>query len=162
MTTRCSARCAADEPAAGITCGMHADEYTLVDDVVVERDDPGHHLVDYETTELISKLWSIYLAKVREGTGPGPTPALRRTVSDFLAEGFPGQKLQRGIRMESRTRRGCTFRAGLWHADDGRMVQQSEIVTVWVGPEGAAPIPDDVWANVEQLEGRSIPVAERA
>jgi hypothetical protein len=37
------------------------------------------------------------------------------------------------------------------------------MVTVFVDPEhGAVEIPADFWAAVEQMEGRSIPVAERA
>jgi acyl-CoA thioesterase FadM len=143
---------------------VHEDEYTLIEDVEGPvKDDPGHHLVDYETGKLISNLWSIYLAKAREGTSPGPSPALRRTTNDFLTEGYAGQKFQRGIRMVSRTRRGCTFQAGLWHADDGRMIQTAEIVTVFVDMAAgkAAEIPDDFWANVEALEGRTIPVTER-
>jgi len=141
---------------------MHEDEYTLIEDVAgPAKDQAGHHLVDYETGMLLSTFWSAYLARVRAGTAPGPGPVLRRTTNDFLAEGFSGQSFQRGIRMVSRTRRGCTFHAGLWHADDGRMIQTSEIVTVFVADGRAAEIPDDVWANVEALEGRTIPVTER-
>jgi acyl-CoA thioesterase FadM len=143
---------------------MHEDEYTLIEDVEgPAKERAGHHLVDYETGMLISNLWSIYLAKVGEGTAAGPGPVLRRTTNDFLSEGFSGQPFQRGIRMVSRTRRGCTFQAALWHAEDGRMIQTSEIVTVFVDMSAgkAAEIPDDFWANVEALEGRTIPVTER-
>jgi acyl-CoA thioesterase FadM len=144
---------------------VHEDEYTLIEDIDAPgKDDAGHHLVDYETGKLISNLWSIYLARVREGTAPGPVPALRRTTNDFLTEGFSGQRFQRGIRMVSRTRRGCTFQAALWHADDGRMIQTAEIVTVFVDPAAgkAAEIPTDFWSNVEALEGHAIPVTERS
>jgi acyl-CoA thioesterase FadM len=143
---------------------VHEDEYTLIEDIAAPaKDDAGHHLVDYETGKLISNLWSIYLAKAREGTAPGATPALRRTTNDFHSEGFSGQQFQRGIRMVSRTRRGCTLRAGLWHAEDGRMIQTAEIVTVFIDPDagGAAEVPADFWANVEAFEGHTIPVTER-
>jgi acyl-CoA thioesterase FadM len=142
---------------------MHEDEYTLIEDVEGPAKEPPTHLVDYETGKLLSTLWSLYLAKVREGTAPGPGPVLRRTTNDFLSEGFPGQAFQRGIRMVSRTRRGCTFQAGLWHAADGRMIQTAEIVTVFVDAATgkAAEIPGDFWANVEAFEDRTIPVTER-
>ena len=59
-----------------------------------------------------------------------------------------------GIKAAGRSRRACTFAAGLWHPDDGRMIHQAEIVTVFVDPAaGAVPVPDDFWAAVEQMEG---------
>ena len=71
--------------------------------------------------------------------------------------------LQRGIKVLTRSRRGCTFAAALWHKADGRMVHAAEIVTVFIEPgKGSVEIPADFWAAVEKMEGRSIPVAERA
>jgi acyl-CoA thioesterase FadM len=144
---------------------VHEDTYTLVEDVIGPGE-PGddHHLVDYQTQELVSRLWSIYLARVREGQAPSPVgPVMRRASYSLDNEAFAGQPLQRGIRAASRTRRSCTFAAGLWHRDDGRMVHAAEIVTVFVEPgKGAVEIPDDFWAAVEALEGRTIPVTERA
>ncbi len=143
---------------------VHEDEYTIVEDVTA----PGtagdaHHLVDYETQELVSKLWSKYLARARDGLAASPvTPAMRRVSYSLDNEAFAGQQLQRGIKAAGRSRRACTFAAGLWHTDDGRMIHQAEMVTVFVDPEtGAVPVPDDFWAAVEQIEGRSIPIAER-
>lgn len=143
---------------------MHEDEYTVVEDITGPGE-PGdaHHLVDYQTQELVSTLWSKYLADARTGLAPSTVvPAMRRVSYSLDNEAFAGQALQRGIKAAARSRRSCTFLAGLWHADDGRMIHSAEIVTVFVEPgKGAVEIPADFWANVEKIEGRSIPVAER-
>lgn len=145
---------------------MREDEYTIIEDVTAPNGvhGAGAHLVDYQTQELVSQLWSTYLAKAREGL-PATTvgQAMRRVSYSLDSETKGGDQLQRGIKVLSRTRRGCTFAAALWHKDDGRMVHSAELVTVFVEPgAGAVEIPADFWANVEQLEGREIPVTERA
>lgn len=143
----------------------HEDEFTLVENVVAPGDAGSHyHLVDYQTQELVSTLWSKYLAQNREGIGPGTgQPAMRRVTYMLDNEAQPGDELQRGIRAVSRTRRGFTCDAALWHKADGRFVHRAEIVTVWVEPgTGAVEIPAGFWANVERTEGREIPVSERA
>ncbi|MGE0880011.1 MAG: hypothetical protein AB7L13_22115 [Acidimicrobiia bacterium] len=143
---------------------MREDEFTIIEDVVGPGDPSDHHhLVDYQTQELVSRLWSKYLADCRQGNAPTAAGPIMRKVSYTMDnEAFAGSKLQRGIKCVSRTRRGCTFVGGLWHADDGRMVHSSEIVTVWVEPgKGAVEIPADFWANVEKLEGRTIGITER-
>ena len=143
---------------------MYEDKYTLVEDVIGPGE-PGddHHLVDYQTQELVSRLWTKYLAQVREGLAPSAVgPVMRRASYSLDNEALAGQPLQRGIRVAGRTRRSCTFEAALWHPDDGRMVHAADIVTVFVEPgKGAVEIPDDFWAGVEALEGRTIPITER-
>jgi acyl-CoA thioesterase FadM len=121
-------------------------------------------LVDYQTQELVSTLWSKYLARAREGLDPSSvTPAMRRVSYSLDSEAFAGESLQRGIKVAGRSRRSCTFAAALWHADDGRMVHAAEIVTVFVEPgQGAVEIPADFWVAVEALEGRAIPAAAGA
>ncbi len=141
---------------------MHEDEFTIIEDIVGPGDPAEHHhLVDYETQELVSKLWSAYLARVRKDLAPSPIgPVMRRVTYMLDNEAFPGQPLQRGIRAIGRSRRSCTFAGALWHADDGRMVSSGEIVTVFVEPgKGAVEIPEDFWEAVEKFEGRTIPVA---
>jgi acyl-CoA thioesterase FadM len=91
------------------------------------------------------------------------TPAMRRVSYSLDSEAFAGQALQRGIKVLTRSRRSCTFAAALWQADTGAMVHSAEMVTVFVEPgQGSVEIPADFWAAVETMEGRSIPVAERA
>lgn len=145
---------------------MHEDEYTIVDDVVGPGEaGDAHHLVDYQTQELVSRLWSIYLATAREKlTKASWVPAMRRVSYMLDSEAFAGQPLQRGIRVLSRSRRSCVFGADLWHRDDGRMVHRAELVTVFVDPTqgGAVEVPEDLWAAIEALEGREIPITERA
>jgi hypothetical protein len=143
---------------------MHDDEFTMIEDVTGPGEPGTHyHLVDYQTQEMVSTLWSKYLADARTGLAPSAvSPAMRRVSYSLDNEAFGGSKLQRGIKAVSRTRRGCTFQAALWHADDGRMVHQAEIVTVFVEPgKGAVEIPADFWAAVEKIEGHEIPVTER-
>ena len=142
---------------------MNEDRFTIVEDLVAPGDPDSHyHLVDYQTQEMVSTLWSKYLAMAREGLSPSTVvPAMRRVSYSLDSEATPGQRLQRGIRVASRSRRACTFEAGLWHAEDGRMVHSAEMVTVFVDPaKGAVEIPEDFWAAVERIEGRSIPAPE--
>lgn len=142
---------------------MHEDRFTIVEDLVAPGDpDSHHHLVDYQTQELVSKLWSKYLAKAREGLAPSTVvPVMRRVSYSLDSESLPGDQLQRGIRAVSRSRRSCTFEAALWHAGDGRMVHSAELVTVFVDPaQGAVAVPEDFWAAVETIEGRPIPAAQ--
>jgi len=144
---------------------MHEDEYTIIEDVVAPGE-PGsqHHLVDYETQELVSKLWSKYVAMAREGLESGDiVPAPRRITTVLDNECFAGQALQRGIKAVARTRRTYTLQAALWHADDGRMVVTSEFVTVAADRStgSAVEIPAELWANVERIEGHEIPITER-
>ena len=143
---------------------MHEDEFTIIEDITAPGDAATHyHLVDYQTQEMVSTLWSKYLAQAREGLAPTPvTQAMRRVTYSLDSEAFGGDELQRGIKATSRTRRGCTFTAALWHKADGRMVHQAELVTVFVEPgKGAVEIPADFWAAVEKIEGREIAVTER-
>ena len=145
---------------------MHDDEYTIIEDVVAPGESGTHyHLVDYQTQELISKLWSKYVAIAGDGTAAGDVvPAPRRITTVLESECFAGQQLQRGIKTVARTRRTYTLQAALWHADDGRMVVTSEIVTVAADRStgSAVEIPVDFWANVERMEGREIPITERS
>jgi hypothetical protein len=144
---------------------MHEDEYTIVEDITAPGEPGGgHHLVDYETQELVSTLWSVYLAKCREGLAPtNVMQAMRRVSYSLDSETFAGAELQRGIKVLSRSRRSVVFGADLWNKADGRYVHRAELVTVFVEPgKGAVEIPADFWANVEKLEGREIPVTERA
>jgi acyl-CoA thioesterase FadM len=144
---------------------VHEDSFTIIEDVVGPGDPADrHHIVDYQTQEIVSTLWTKYLAQIRSGLAPTDVAqAMRRVTYTLDNEAFAGDKLQRGIRAVSRSRRACTFAAALWHADDGRLVHSAELVTVFVEPGvGAVGIPDDFWSAVEKLEGRSIPIAERA
>lgn len=145
--------------------GMHEEEFTIIEDVVGPGDGATHyHLVDYQTQEIVSTLWSKYLADARAELAPSPVvPAMRRVSYSLDNEAFGGDELQRGIRAVSRSRRSCTFAAALWHKGDGRMIHSSEIVTVFVEPgKGAVEVPADFWAAVETIEGREIAVTERS
>jgi acyl-CoA thioesterase FadM len=143
---------------------VHDDEFTIIEDVIAPgAEGDTHHLIDYQTQELVSRLWSAYLVRAQAGLAPSAAgPIMRRASYVMDNEAFAGQSLQRGIRAVGRSRRSCTFDAGLWHPEDGRMVHRAEIVTVFVEPgKGAVEIPADFWAAVEKIEGRSMPVAER-
>ena len=143
---------------------MHEDEYTIIEDLVAPGT-PGdtHHLVDYQTQEIVSTLWSKYLVQARQGLEPSAWgPALRRVTYTMDNECMAGQAMQRGIRAAARSRRTATFAGALWHKDDGRVVHAAELVTVFVEPgKGAVEVPADFWAAVERIEGHPIPIAER-
>lgn len=143
---------------------MSTEEFTLVEDLVAPGEPENrYHLVDYQTQELVSKLWSKYLAIVREGLDPStPPPAMRWASYSLESDCFPGQRLRRAIRMESRTRRSCTFKGALWHADTKQMIHSATLVTVFLDPaNGAVEVPANFWAAVERLEGRSIAMSSR-
>lgn len=138
---------------------MSAEKFTLAEDLIAPGNpESNYHLVDYETQELVSKLWSRYLAVVREGLDPStPAPAMRWVSYSLESEVLPGQPLTRAIRMESRSRRSCTFVGALWHADTGQMIHSATLVTVFLDPvSGSVEVPENFWAAVERLEGRSI------
>jgi acyl-CoA thioesterase FadM len=143
---------------------MHEDGYTLVEDVTGPGDPADrHHLVDYQTQELLSRLWTDYMARCRVVQGPSTVVQAMRSASyTFDNEAFAGDELQRGIRMASRTRRSCTFDVALWHKADGRIVQRGSISTVFIEPgHGSVTIPDAWWAAAEAMEGKTIAVTER-
>ena len=145
---------------------MHENDYTIVEELtgpLVGPDEGDHHLVDYVTQEIVSTLWTKYLARVRAELPPTRVvEAMRRVNYTLDAEAFAGQTLQRGIRVVGRTNRTLTFNAALWHKDTGQMVHNAELTTVFIEPgQGSVPIPDDFLAVVEKFEGRSIPLTER-
>ena len=144
---------------------MHEDEYTIIEDVVAPGEAGSqHHLVDYETQELVSKLWSKYVAMAREGLDAGDVVRRHdgsRPCSTTSAS--PDSRSSAASKRSARTRRTYTLQAALWHADDGRMVVTSEIVTVAADRStgSAVEIPAELWANVERIEGHEIPITER-
>lgn len=144
---------------------MHGSEFTMVEELVAQGEGGGGHLVDYQTQEIMSRLWTRYLARVRDGLDD-PFEAMtvmRRVTQSLESECFPGQKLGVGIKVTGRTNRGFTFDAALWHADSGQLIARSEMVTVTVSPEGtgAVTIPQALWSEVERIEGREIPPTPR-
>ncbi len=140
-------------------------DFTLIEEITAPSGPGGehHHLVDYQTQEMVSRLWSRYLVEAgSQQTASGAVPAMRRVSYALDNEAFGGQTLKRGIKVVGRSRRAVTFAAAVWHPEDGRLVHSAEMVTVFVVPgEGAVSVPEDFWAGVEKLEGREIPVTER-
>jgi hypothetical protein len=139
-------------------------DFTLIEEITAPGDpNDHHHLVDYQTQEMVSTLWSKYLVEAgSQKITSGAAPAMRRVSYSLDNEAFAGQKLMRGIKAAGRSRRAATFAAALWHPEDGRLIHSAEMVTVFVVPgQGAVEIPDEFWAGVEALEGREIPIAER-
>lgn len=135
-------------------------EYTIIEDVRAAGESSQHHLIDYQTQQFVTTLWTAYLARVRSAIATSSVhPVLRRASYSLENEAFPGQPLRCGIRMLRRSRRSCTLAAAVWHPADGRMVHIAEMVTVFVDPSlgAAVEVPDEFWREVERLEGRSIP-----
>ena len=121
--------------------------FSIVEDLVA-RGDPGsnYHLVDYQTQQMVSTLWTKYLAQASAGLESTPVgPVMRRASYSLDNDCMPG-----------------TCDAAVGRADDGKTGHDAEIVTVFVDPaRGSVEIPADFWAAVEKMEGRSIPLAER-
>ncbi len=144
---------------------MRADEYTIVEDVIAPGEIGSHyHLLVWQTHQFTELLWSSYLATAHGGFDYGDVqPAPRRVTTLVESECFPGQKLKRGMRTVSRTRRTFTLEGAFWDADDDHLITSTEIVTVCVDRTTAAAIepPERLWTGIERLEGHSIPVTAR-
>ena len=119
--------------------------------------------MDYVTQEIVSTLWTKYLAQVRAELPPTPgVEAMRRVSYTLDSEAFAGQALQRGIRVVGRTNRTLTFNSAVWHKETGQFVHNAELTTVFIEPgQGSVPMPDDFLLVVEKLEGRKIPLTQR-
>jgi acyl-CoA thioesterase FadM len=145
---------------------MLGDSYTMVQDLVAPGDPGSHyHLLDWQTGEMITSLWSQYLLAARESAPYGDAvPAPRRVTTVLERECFPGDRLRRGIRAVSRSRRSFVCEAAVWLADTDALVVTEEIVTVVASRSTgqAIEIPADLWAGIERLEGRSLPLVQRA
>jgi acyl-CoA thioesterase FadM len=143
---------------------MDEEEFSLVDDVDPPADTQpaGAHIVDYELQKLLSQGWQRYVGLLREEVGDIPAPVCKQITTRFEAECHAGDRLRRGVRAVSRTRRSYVLEEALWQADSGRVVATSSVVMTGIDRETgrAAEIPDEMWAAVERREGRSIPAGE--
>ena len=149
-----------------IARGMGAlhDTYSLTDDVIAPDDTqpPGAHVVDYELQRLLSKGWQRYVHTVLDPLPDMPVPAVRVITTSFEAECAGGDRLVRGVRAAGRTRRSWLVEEALWQADSEQVVATSRVVLLGIDRSTgrAAPIPDEMWGLVEELEGRAIPMTE--
>jgi acyl-CoA thioesterase FadM len=141
---------------------LNSERFTIVEDVVA----PGEpqrdgHLLDFQTQELVTTMWRRYVAAVRDSLDFSRVqPVLRKVSYTLDGEAMPGDSLQVGLRMRSRTRRSCTFEGAVWHAGDGRPVHTAELVMVFVDTTARASVevPAEFWAAVERFEGGALTV----
>lgn len=145
---------------------MHEDAYSLVDDVETPADTQpaGSHVVDYELQKLLSQGWQRYVALLRADVGDIPAPVCKQITTRFEAECHAGDRLRRGVRAVSRTRRSYVLEEALWQTGTGEIVATSTVVMTGIDRASgrAAEIPGAMWDAVEAREGREIPVGERA
>jgi acyl-CoA thioesterase FadM len=82
----------------------------------------------------------------------------------YLREAFPGDRLVGGCRVVTRTEKAYVFDEVLVREVDGTTVAQAWVVMLLSTRSGgrAIPIPDAFWTLVERLEGRAIPIDDRA
>ena len=136
--------------------------FTLVDEFVAPGT-PGRdgHLLDYETQQFVTSMWRRYIAAVRDDVDFSRVqPVLRRVSYSLESEALPGERLTCGIRVAGRTRRSCTFAGVLSHSEDGRPIHVAQMVMVFLDTvtRTAVEVPTPIWAAIERLEGRSIPI----
>ena len=145
---------------------MENAQYAIVDEVVApgHTQSAGHHVVDYALQELLSKGWQRYNGMIREGLTDLPVAVVLEITTRFLAECLGGDQLQRGVRAASRTRRSFILEEALWQSASGQVVATSRVVMTGIDRKTgrAAEIAPEMWRAVEALEGRTIPVSERA
>jgi acyl-CoA thioesterase FadM len=121
------------------------------------------HLSAPEITELFFRGWMHYLGE-ETGLGAGAVfggpvvPTTRELTVGLLREIHAGDELRLGVRTVSRRRRSFTLELTLERADDGAVAATCRTVQVCVGVAGAAEVPSELWAALERLEGRAIPV----
>jgi acyl-CoA thioesterase FadM len=142
---------------------VYDDDYSVIDDVQADdAEHPGAHVVDYEIQKLLSQGWQRYVALLRARVGDIPAPMVRQITTTFDGECFGGDKLQRGVRAVSRTRRSYVLEEALWRASSGEIVATSRVVMIGIDRDTgrACEIPDPMWSAVEAMEGRTIDVAE--
>jgi acyl-CoA thioesterase FadM len=142
---------------------VEENEYAVVDKVIPEARANPHHVVDHELQKHISQGWQNYVAAIR-AKFPMPDAVVKQITTTFEAECPPGQPLKRGVRVVSRTRRSYVMEEALWRPDSGQVVATARLVLTGVdrATGHAAEIPADMWAEVEAIEGRKIPMTERS
>jgi hypothetical protein len=140
---------------------MRDEEYAMVEDVVAPGDPGVHaHLLVYQQYELIEWLWSDFFGEAYGGKNyVDVQPAPRKITLLVERESFPGQRLKKGIRIKSRTRRTITVEAALWDADEEYTVLAAEIVTVFANRVTASAVePDERFVSgLERLTGAPLP-----
>jgi hypothetical protein len=138
------------------------EEYTKVEDVVTPgAPGGGHtHLLVYQLYEMVEWLWSDFFGDAYGSKDYGDVqPAPRKITLLVERESFPGQKLKKGIRVKSRTRRTITVEAALWDAEEEYTVLAAEIVTVFADRVSASAIepPERMVTGLERLTGGPLP-----
>jgi acyl-CoA thioesterase FadM len=144
---------------------VSSEHWGLVDEVDLPADTPaGTHVLDYELQKLLSQGWQRYVALLREKAGDIPAPVVKQFTTTFDAECFVGDKVTRGVRAVSRTRRSYVLEEALWNTDTKVVISTSRVIMTGIDRSTgrAAEIPDDMWKAVEEREGRTIAITERS
>lgn len=139
--------------------------FTVIDDVVAPGDpkSPGSHVVDYEVQKILSEGWQGYVAILREQVPEMPVPVVRQITTSFEAECHAGDRLQRGTRVVSRSRRSYVLEEALWQTDSEQVIATSKVVMTGIDRTTgrAAELPPELVSAMEALEGVALPISGR-
>jgi acyl-CoA thioesterase FadM len=140
--------------------------FSVIDEVIAPGDTQiaASHVVDYEVQKLLSQGWQGYIRILQERVPDMPAPVVRQITTAFEAECHAGDRLQRGARAVSRSRRSYVIEEALWYPDSKKVVATSKVVMMGIdrATGRAAEISPALLAALEELEGGPIPLSERA
>lgn len=83
---------------------------------------------------------------------------VRELVTSYLTEARPGEQLYAGCRVLGRSRRSWCFDEVITTAD--RVVARLRLIECAISEGKAIEVPAALWAAVEAVEGRDLPVRE--
>jgi acyl-CoA thioesterase FadM len=140
------------------------DRFRFVDDVFAPDAGSHIHVLDYEIQTLLSQGWQHYVATIRDGIAETPAPVVKQITTQFEAECFSGDRLRRGVRAVSRTRRSYVLEEALWRIGDGTVIATSQVVMTGIdrATGHAAELPPEMAAAIEALEGCALMDARAA
>jgi acyl-CoA thioesterase FadM len=140
-------------------------DYRIIEEVFAPSDGEldAAHVVDYEVQRLLSEGWQQYVALIRAVVPNMPAPVVRNITTAFETECRGGDRLLRGVRAVSHTRRSYLLDEALWHPDSGRIVATSEVVMTGIDRSTgkAAEVSTELWNAVVAIEGESVSLFQK-
>lgn len=124
------------------------------------------HLNNASAADILSWWFSGYLFTeigwgAHLGFGSRYDFPFRHLSVTYESEAFGHEQLRCGVRAVSRGRRSASFEAALWVEPERRLIATATAVRVLfdMATERATEIPREMWATVEDYEGRPLPHA---
>lgn len=125
------------------------------------------HLDSIEIAQLLFDAWQGYFVHALGyssdelfGDGSVGRPIVRSISVRFDGEVFPGLKATIEVRVIGRRSKGFTLEQTLRGRDDGRVLAVGTVVLVTINAQTfePVPVPEALWAAIEDREGRTIPI----